>query len=87
MIRDRVLLSLDLSGITTAIGEEQGFYTPTLKNGVLLRNTENDIFLYCYFCSVLFHSNSSDTSFGKGLRERIGKESVFGFSLVSYIFI
>lgn len=37
----------------------KGFYTPTLKNSVLLRNIANDISLYRYFYSILFHSGSS----------------------------
>ncbi len=38
MLRDRVYFSLDLSGITAEIRAGVGFYTPTLKNEVLLRN-------------------------------------------------
>jgi hypothetical protein len=49
-----VLFSLDLSGITAAIGTGTMFYTPTLKNGVLLRNIANDISLCRYFHSVPF---------------------------------
>lgn len=77
MLRDRVLFSLDLSGITTAIGTGTMFYTPTLKNGVLLRNIANDMSLCRYFLSIPFLSGGSAASFGKGLRERIGMESVF----------